>query len=67
MAGTPCPYMGAIGPAASEQWEENNDKRPDKKKGVKSKILGLFGSSDIEVDNISNVTADEAAFVEKMY
>ena len=65
MAGTPCPYMGAIGPAASEQLEENNNRRPDKKKGVKSKILGVFGSSDIEVDQISNVTADEAAFVEK--
>ena len=65
MAGTPCPYMGAIGPAASEQWEENEGRRPDSKKGVKSKLLGVFSSNTIEVDQISNVTADEAAYIEK--
>ena len=65
MAGTPCPYMGAIGPAASDQWEENEDRRPDQKKGVKSKVLGVFSSNKIEVDKISNVTADEAAYIEK--
>ena len=65
MAGTPCPYMGAIGPAASDRWEENEQKRPDQKKGVKSKILGVFSSNKIEVDQISNVTADEAAYLEK--
>jgi len=65
MAGTPCPYMGAIGPAASEQWEENSQKRPDTKKGVKSRLLGVLGSDEIEVDNIANVSDDQAAFVEK--
>ena len=65
MAGTPCPYMGAIGPAASDRWEKNEDRRPDQKKGVKSKILGVFSSDKIEVDQISNVTADEAAYLEK--
>jgi hypothetical protein len=65
MAGTPCPYMGAIGPAASDRWEENEQKRPDSKKGVKSKLLGVFSSNNIEVDQISNVTADEAAYIEK--
>jgi hypothetical protein len=54
MAGTPCPYM-----------EENEQKRPDSKKGVKSKLLGVFSSNNIEVDQISNVTADEAAYIEK--
>jgi hypothetical protein len=65
MAGTPCPYMGAIGPAASDRWEENEGRRPDSKKGVKSKLLGVFSSNTIEVDQISNVTADETAYIEK--
>jgi hypothetical protein len=29
MAGTPCPFMGAIGEAATAAWEENADRRPD--------------------------------------
>jgi hypothetical protein len=31
MAGTPCPFMGAIGVAATTAWEENADRRPDAK------------------------------------
>jgi hypothetical protein len=31
MAGTPCPFMGAIGAAATAAWEENADRRPDAK------------------------------------
>lgn len=66
MAGTPCPYMGAIGPAASEQWEENEERRPDSSASTKDKFLGLFTNNDeIEEDNISNVTADQAAYIEK--
>ena len=65
MAGTPCPYMGAIGPAASDRWEENSQKRPDTKKGVKSRLLGVLGANEIEVDDIANVSDDQAAFVEK--
>lgn len=30
MAGTPCPFMGAIGAEATAAWEENADRRPDK-------------------------------------
>jgi hypothetical protein len=30
MAGTPCPFMGAIGEAATAAWVENADARPDK-------------------------------------
>jgi|TARA_R110001592_G_scaffold13586_1_gene62143 hypothetical protein len=33
MAGTPCPYMGEIGEAASTQWDENVEQRADYKKG----------------------------------
>ena len=29
MAGTPCPYFGAIGDDAMAQWEANPEKRPD--------------------------------------
>ena len=29
MAGTPCPYMGSIGEAASKAWEENPDMIPE--------------------------------------
>jgi hypothetical protein len=29
MAGTPCPFMGEIGEAATTAWEENADRRPD--------------------------------------
>jgi hypothetical protein len=29
MAGTPCPFMGEIGAAATAAWEENADRRPD--------------------------------------
>jgi hypothetical protein len=29
MAGTPCPFMGEIGEAATAAWEENADRRPD--------------------------------------
>jgi hypothetical protein len=65
MAGTPCPYMGAIGPAASDKWEANEQRRPDKKKGAKNKVLSLFSSNKIEVDEISDVSDDEAAYVEK--
>jgi len=32
MAGTPCPFMGLIGAAASAAWEENADARPDAKR-----------------------------------
>jgi len=28
MAGTPCPYLGAIGEAAAEKWESNPSKKP---------------------------------------
>jgi hypothetical protein len=33
MAGTPCPYMGEIGEAASQKWEDNETQRADYKKG----------------------------------
>ena len=65
MAGTPCPYMGAIGPAASVKWEDDEQRRPDSKKGTKSKVLSLFSSNKIEIDEISDVSDDESAFVEK--
>jgi hypothetical protein len=29
MAGTPCPYLGAIGKQATLQWTQNPDQRPD--------------------------------------
>ena len=29
MAGTPCPYLGAIGQEATDQWNLNPEKRPD--------------------------------------
>ena len=29
MAGTPCPYMGAIGEEASKGWQENPDMIPE--------------------------------------
>jgi len=29
MAGTPCPYLGAIGQDATDQWNLNPEKRPD--------------------------------------
>ena len=29
MAGTPCPYMGAIGEEAKKGWEENPDMIPE--------------------------------------
>jgi hypothetical protein len=28
MAGTPCPYLGTIGKAATEAWEDNNYQAP---------------------------------------
>ena len=33
MAGTPCPYMGAIGDKATKKWAENSDERADAKRG----------------------------------
>ncbi len=37
MAGTPCPYMGAIGDDAKSGWEENPDDAPSGTKMLKKK------------------------------
>ena len=29
MAGTPCPYLGTIGQAAQDNWDENPEKLPE--------------------------------------
>jgi len=64
MAGTPCPYMGTIGQQATEKWENDEQRRPDSKKGAKSKVLSLFSSDKIDVDEIS-VDDDGVAYIEK--
>ena len=43
MAGTPCPYMGAIGDKATRAWAENSDERADAKRG----FLG-FGKKKVK-------------------
>tara|TARA_R110000823_G_scaffold160107_1_gene291515 strand:- start:138 stop:956 length:819 start_codon:yes stop_codon:yes gene_type:complete len=67
MAGTPCPYMGAIGPAASNEWEANEQRRPDntggsERRGFFSNILS--GNDTPEVDHIVN-SPDKEEFMRK--
>ena len=50
MAGTPCPYDGAIGSAAKEQWKANPSERPgaiDKPQGMSNETKTLLGGSGI--------------------
>jgi hypothetical protein len=49
MAGTPCPYDGAIGAAAKEQWKANPSEKPtvDKSQGISNETKTLFGAGGI--------------------
>jgi hypothetical protein len=38
MAGTPCPYDGAIGNEAKQQWKVNEDKHPGNKEQTKGEL-----------------------------
>lgn len=51
MAGTPCPYDGAIGVAAKEQWKANPGEQPGhnggKAEGMNNETKTLFGAGGI--------------------
>ena len=50
MAGTPCPYDGAIGSVAKEQWKANPKEQPgavDKSQGMSNETKTLFGAGGI--------------------
>jgi hypothetical protein len=50
MAGTPCPYDGAIGSEAKAAWKANESKQPDTKqntKGFSDEIKTMFGSGGV--------------------
>jgi hypothetical protein len=38
MAGTPCPYDGAIGAEAKQQWKTNEDKQPGSREQTKGEL-----------------------------
>lgn len=47
MAGTPCPYLGAIGKQATLLWQQNSEMRPDYAiKPLKPISLGIVARSD---------------------
>lgn len=50
MAGTPCPYDGAIGPEARAAWKANEAQRPEAQKnnrGFSNEVKTLFGGGGI--------------------
>lgn len=50
MAGTPCPYDGAIGPEARAAWKANESQRPEAQKnnqGFSNEVKTLFGGGGI--------------------
>lgn len=49
MAGTPCPYDGAIGAEAKEQWKANKNKKPDydKQEGMSDGTKTLLGGGAV--------------------
>lgn len=50
MAGTPCPYDGAIGPEAKAAWKANEAQRPEAQKnnkGFSNEVKTLFGGGGI--------------------
>lgn len=50
MAGTPCPYDGAIGAEAKKQWKDNASEQPGNKQiteGLSNETKTLFGSGSI--------------------
>jgi len=53
MAGTYCPYMGAIGIEAKEGWEQNPDLVP---KGSK-----VFGKIELTKEDVKEIKDDEFA------
>ena len=53
MAGTYCPYMGAIGVAAKEGWEQNPDLVP---RGSK-----VFGKIELTKEDVKEIKNDEFA------
>jgi hypothetical protein len=50
MAGTPCPYDGAIGMEAKKQWKDNVSEQPDRKEkteGFSNETKTLFGGGGV--------------------
>ena len=50
MAGTPCPYDGAIGGEAKKQWKDNVTEQPgykEKSEGMSNETKALFGGGSI--------------------
>ena len=50
MAGTPCPYDGAIGAEAKKQWKDNVAEQPDykqKSEGLSNETKTLFGGGGV--------------------
>ena len=50
MAGTPCPYDGAIGAEAKKQWKDKESEQPDRKEkseGISNEVKTLFGGGGI--------------------
>ena len=46
MAGTPCPYDGKIGEESLTLWQENEERRPDKKAYRKRKAAKSTGDEE---------------------
>lgn len=50
MAGTPCPYDGAIGAEAKKQWKDKESEQPgrkEKSEGISNEVKTLFGGGGI--------------------
>jgi len=64
MAGTPCPYMGSIGDAATKQWAENSDERADAKRGWFGKKKSNRSSAEVD-SSVLNSGEDFEKFMKK--
>jgi hypothetical protein len=56
MAGTPCPYLGAIGKQATILWQQNPERRPD---------YGIF--TNLKPISLSNTSYDDSRSLSDQY
>ena len=62
-AGTPCPYLGLIGPQAAEMWEKYPELRPDYEEHMeKQKVVARIDAEIAELERIEaeRIAAEEA-------
>ena len=62
-AGTPCPYLGLIGPQAAEMWEKYPELRPDYEQHMeKQKVVARIDAEIAELERIEaeRIAAEEA-------